>query len=154
MNHSYVGKYEMIVSKDICINGMVLNYSSYFNEEEELLKPIIDYLLNSQMKDGGFNCQSTRKGSMHSSLHTTLSVLEGFFEFRRNNYSYRIDEIIKVENESIEFILQHKLYKSDKNGEIINSNFTRMPYPSRWKYDILRCLDYFQFANLKNERCS
>ena len=24
-----------------------------------------------------------------------------------------------------------------------------MPYPPRWKYDILRCLDYFQYGNVK-----
>lgn len=149
MKHGYTKKYEMNVNKDICINGMVLNYASYFNSDEEYLKPIINYLLANQMQDGGFNCQSPRKGTVHSSLHTTLSVLEGLFEFRKNNYAYRIQEIKKIESEAIEFILQHKLYKSDKTGKIINPTFTRIPYPPRWKYDILRCLDFFQYANVK-----
>lgn len=149
MKHGYTKKFEMIVNNDICINGMVLNYSSYFKANEALLKPIVDYLISNQVADGGFNCQSTRKGVLHSSLHTTLSVLEGINEFRKNKYTYRLSELSKIEKESIEFILQHRLFKSDKTGKIINPKFTTLSYPSRWKYDILRCLDYFQNANLE-----
>ena len=155
MNHEYVRKYEMTVNKDICINGMVLNYASYFNSDVEDLKPLVNYLLANQMADGGFNCQSTRKGSVHSSLHTTLSVLEGIYEFRKNGYGYKEKELIGIEKQCIEFILQHRLYKSDKTGKIINPSFTRFPYPPRWKYDILRCLDFFQYANITyDERMS
>ena len=155
MNHSYVNKYEMIVNKDICINGMVLNYASYFKVDETLLKPLVDYLLDNQMRDGGFNCQSTRKGSVHSSLHTTLSVLEGIFEYRENEYNYKKKPLLEIEKQSIEFILQHRLYKSDKTRKIINPSFTRFPYPSRWKYDVLRCLDFFQYAGIPfDERMS
>jgi len=46
--------------------------------------------------------------------------------------------------ESREFILQHRLYKSDKTGEIIDNKMTRFTYPCRWRYDVLRALDYFQ----------
>jgi hypothetical protein len=148
MNHTIFNNYETIVKKDICINGMVLNYASYFKVDENLLTPLLDYLLENQMSDGGFNCQSTRKGANHSSLHTTLSVLEGLHEFRKNGYKYRFSEIIDIESQCIEFILQHRLYKSDKTGKVIHPNFTRMPYPSRWKYDTLRCLDFFQYANI------
>ncbi len=152
MDHTYVNKYEMIVNKDICINGMVLNYASYFKIDENLLKPLVDYLINNQMPDGGFNCQSTRIGSVHSSLHTTLSVLEGIYEFRKNGYGYKEKELIGIVKQCIEFILQHRLYKSDKTGKVINPNFTRMPYPSRWKYDILRCLDFFQYADISYDK--
>ena len=142
----------MIVNTDVCINGMVLNYASYFAAEEELLKPIVDYLIEHQMSDGGFNCQSTRIGAKHSSLHTTLSCLEGLFEFRKNGYKYKTKEIKRIEADCIEFILQHKLYKSDKTDEIINPKFTRLPYPSRWYYDNLRCLDFFQYAKAEYDK--
>ena len=149
MKHGYTKKYEMSVNKDICINGMVLNYASYFQSDLNLLKPLVDYLIENQMQDGGFNCQSTRIGSVHSSLHTTLSVLEGINEYKKNGFRYKLKELKKIEKDCIEFILIHKLYKSDKTGKVINNNFTRIPYPPRWKYDILRCLDYFQYANVK-----
>ena len=150
MNHNSDTKSKNnIVKTDICVNGMVLNYASYFNSEEKYLSPIVDYLLLNQMKDGGFNCHSTRVGSVHSSLHTTLSVLEGLYEFRSNGNKYRRNDLVKVEKDCIEFILQHRLYKSDKTGEIINKSFTMLPFPSRWKYDILRCLDFFQYAKIE-----
>ena len=149
MNHGYTKKHEMSVNNDICINGMVLNYASYFKSDLNLLKPLVDYLIENQMLDGGFNCQSTRIGSVHSSLHTTLSVLEGINEYKKNGFRYKLKELKKIEKDCIEFILIHKLYKSDKTGKVISNNFTRIPYPPRWKYDILRSLDYFQYANVK-----
>lgn len=152
MCHDYKKKYEMIVNQDICINGMVLNYSSYFQADLNLLKSIVDYILANQMSDGGFNCHSNRIGARHSSLHTTLSILEGLYEFRKNGYNYRLKEIKNVEKECIEFILQHRLYKSDKTEKIIKPEFTRMPYPPRWRYDFLRCLDFFQYAKINYDK--
>jgi hypothetical protein len=129
---------------DVCINGMALNYCSYFKAREKDLESVIDFILLQQMPDGGFNCRSNRSGAKHSSLHTTLSVLEGILEYRKNNYSYRKEELIKAERESQKFILQHCLFKSDKTGKIIDNRYLKLVYPTRWRYDILRSLDYFQ----------
>lgn len=137
-----------VQKSDVCINGMLLNYSSYFKVEEDKLKSIIDFLLNERMQDGGFNCHSNRKGAVHSSLHTTLSVIEGIQVYRNNGYSYRLDELKKAQAESDEFILMHKLFRSDKTGEIINPNFLKLYYPPRWYYDILKAMDYFQSAKV------
>ena len=134
---------------DVCINGMVLNYASYFGVKEEDLRSVIDFLLNELMKDGGFNCQSNRKGAVHSSLHTTLSVLEGVHEYTKSGYTYRLKELINARQSSIEFILIHKLFRSDKTNTIINQKFLSFPYPSRWYYDILRTMDHFQNAKVK-----
>jgi hypothetical protein len=68
---------------DVCVNGMFLNYASYFKTPEKKLHSIIDSILNEIMPDGGFNCRTTRSGAKHSSLHSTISVLEGFVEFRK-----------------------------------------------------------------------
>ncbi|HCR49949.1 MAG TPA: hypothetical protein DIW24_09985, partial [Bacteroidetes bacterium] len=38
----------------------------------------------------------------------------------------------------------HRLYKSDKTGVVIDAKMTMLSFPARWKYDILRVLDYFQ----------
>lgn len=133
---------------DVCVNGMFLNYASYFRTKEDDLKPIVDFLLLEHMKDGGFNCNSNSKGAIHSSMHSTISVLEGILEYERTGYTYRIDELRKVADESREFLLQHKLFKSDRTGEIIDKKWLMLSYPSRWKYDILRALDYFQNAGI------
>ena len=74
---------------DVCVNGMFLNYACYFKAEPKPLENVIDFILSQHMADGGFNCQSNRSGAQHSSLHSTLSVLEGFYEYLKHNYSYR-----------------------------------------------------------------
>lgn len=134
---------------DVCINGMVLNYASYFRVDEEHLKSLIDFLLAEKMNDGGFNCFSNRSGATHSSLHSTLSVLEGILEYKRNGYNYRLKELLKAQSDSHEFILMHHLFRSDKTGNIINPNFLKLYYPGRWYYDILKAMDYFHFANVR-----
>lgn len=145
------GIYPISLSRisDVCINGMFLNYASYFKVDEKNLNSIVDFLLSERMKDGGFNCLSNRKGAVHSSLHSTLSVLEGIHEYLINGYLYRKKELEEAAMESREFILMHKLFRSDKTNEIINPNFLKLTYPYRWYYNILRALDYFRNSGVK-----
>ena len=131
---------------DVCVNGMFLNYASYFEARQQDLKSIVDFIIAQQLSDGGFNCEYNTRGAKHSSLHTTISVMEGMHEYAKSNYKYRIDELSKTEADAREFILQHKLFISDKTGEIIDKKMLMLSWPSRWRYDILRSLDYFQFA--------
>ncbi|MDH3243618.1 MAG: hypothetical protein OEM26_03290 [Saprospiraceae bacterium] len=140
---------QTIQVSDVCVNGMFLNYASYFNSAEAKIESVVDQILAQKMNDGGFNCRSNREGARHSSLHTTLSVLEGFTEYQKNGYRYRTDEVEKAIASSIEFILLHQLFLSDRTGEIINKAFLRLSYPARWFYNILRALDHFQYAGLK-----
>jgi hypothetical protein len=137
-----------IRKSDVCINGMVLNFASYFQAPASLLESIVDFLLSVVMPDGGFNCQSNRSGAVHSSLHTTLSVIEGITEYEKSGYTYRLEELLQTKKTSIEFILIHQLYLSDRTGKVIKLAFLSLPYPPRWKYDILKCLDAFQEADI------
>lgn len=133
---------------DVCVNGMFLNFACYFGTAESGLRSIVDFLLAQRVADGGFNCQSNRQGCVHSSLHSTISVLEGILEYQLSGYTYRLPELLAAAATSQEFILMHRLFKSDKTGAVIDPKMTRLSWPSRWRYDILRALDYFQKANL------
>ena len=142
-----------VKNSDVCVTGMALNYFSYFRVAESELHSIIDFLLTEHMPDGGFNCESNQSGAKHSSLHSTLSVLEGIREYTNAGHTYRLKELHKAESAAQEFILQHRLFLSDRTGEIINPGFLKFSYPTRWKYDVLRALDYFQHARVeKDER--
>jgi hypothetical protein len=127
---------------------MFLNYASYFKAEGEALRSIVDFILEQHMPDGGFNCRVNRQGAVHSSLHSTISVLEGIQEYGANNYVYRRAELEQIAVEACEFILQHRLFLSDRTGKIIDKRMLMLSYPSRWRYDILRALDYFQCAGV------
>ncbi len=134
------------IMDDVCINGMVLNYASYFGAKEEALKSLVDYILEMRMADGGFNCRKSRSGAEHSSLHSTICVAEGIAEYMKQGYTYRIGGLVGAKETSQEFMLQHRLYKSDHTGEIIDKKMLMLSNPPRWRYDILRALDYFQAA--------
>jgi hypothetical protein len=138
-----------LAKSDVCINGMFLNYATYFGANENDLKSVVDFILSMQLSDGGFNCHLNRIGAKHSSLHTTLSVIEGILEYSQQGYTYRLKELLKAEDESRQFILKHKLFKSHRTEAIIDKKMLMLSYPSRWRYDILRALDYFRFAGVE-----
>lgn len=133
---------------DVCINGMFLTYACHFGVKSEDLESVVDYIIDQFMEDGGFNCRKNRSGAHHSSLHSTISVLEGIESYFGHDYKYRLHDLMRIKEAAIEFILMHRLYKSDKTGDLINKNFTMFSYPPRWYYDVLRCLVYFVDADV------
>ncbi len=135
---------------DVCINGMLLGIASRFigasgagSADESALRGIVDYLLDRRMADGGWNC-AYFQGGTHSSLHTTIAVLEGLWAFKAGPDTYRSSEIRAAIAAGVEFVLRHRLFRSERTGEVIRDEFFRYTFPVRWKYDILRCLDLFR----------
>jgi hypothetical protein len=126
---------------DACVNGMALNYACYFRGPEEDLASIVDFLLAGCVADGGFNCRANRVAVRHSSMHTTLSVLEGITGYERAGHTYRCDELLEARASSVEFLLRHRLFRSEHTGAVIRPEFVRLHHPTRWYYDLLRCLD-------------
>lgn len=138
-NKGQVQKYRY---QDLCVCAMILGMCCYGKLKSEKLNEIVDYILEKQYSDGGWNC-NWDKGDMHSSLHTTLSVLESFRDYEVYGYCYRLEEIKESIPKAWEFILRKNLFRSVHSGEIIDRKMLKMSYPCRWKYDILRCMDYF-----------
>ncbi len=133
-------------TSDICIDGMFLGIAVYFAAEESLLKNGIDLLLHTILPGGGWNCLY-HQGDRHFSVHTTINVLEGLAAYSRAGYCYRLAEVEETIAKGEEQLLTHKLYRSHRTGKPMNSKMTMLSYPFRWRYDILRALDYFCFAN-------
>ena len=127
---------------ETCITGMVLSILAYFRCHDSRLNTIAKHLLTAQMADGGWNCRRPM-GATHSSMHTTISVLEGLNHLERHLKSH-VDALRMAQRRGQEFLLRHRLFRSHRTGNIIKSDFTRFVFPPRWHYDILRALDYFQ----------
>ncbi len=130
---------------ETCITGMVLSILSYFQHADERLHTLVDYLLREQMPDGGWNCQRDF-GATHSSVNTTISVLEGLRLYEMHA-GRKAQAVQSAQHRGREFLLRHHLFRSDRTGKIIKPIFILFSFPPRWHYDILRALDYFQAVN-------
>jgi len=129
-------------ASETCVTGMVLSILAHFRYDDIRLNAIAKHLLGHQMPDGGWNCRRPR-GATHSSMHTTISVLEGLrlFELHREAGGRTLGA---AQRRGREFLLVHRLFRSHRTGNVIKSEFTRFAFPPRWHYDILRALDYFR----------
>jgi hypothetical protein len=130
---------------ETCITGMVLAVVAHFQLPDPRVHSLVGYLLEQQMQDGGWNCQSYR-GATHSSVHTSILVLEGLLDYAR--FQPRDPSRVNAaEARGQEFLLVHRLFRSHLTGKVIHPAWTRFSFPPRWHYDILRALDYFRDAD-------
>ncbi|MEZ0325306.1 MAG: hypothetical protein ACAH95_05325 [Fimbriimonas sp.] len=129
---------------DLCHVGFWLRFGSYFYGTDERLLPLVRTILNLQMEDGGWNCRRRNyPDTKHSSFHTTFNVLEGLREAAHMGL-LDAEEFRGVETLAMEFMLQHRMYKSDKTDAVISERFTHLSFPSHWHYTVLRGLDYMR----------
>jgi hypothetical protein len=127
---------------ETCVTGMGLSLAAYFQIEDDRPHILAEHLLGQRLADGGWNCRSY-EGDTHSSFHTTISVLEGLREYERHQ-PQQLEAIRTAQVKGREFLLQHRLFKSHRTGEVVDARMTRFSFPPRWRYDVLRALDYFQ----------
>jgi len=141
---------------EMCQTAMSMAIFAYFQIQDERLEQIISYIISNQLDDGGWNCRHPRVKTNHSSFNTTFHVLEALQQIKQNLPEYFSSYDISGKlSEGIEFLLQHRLYKSHTTGEIADSQFTNISFPPRHKYDIMSGLDFLQSINHPtDERCS
>ena len=123
-----------------CINGRVVALGAYFGVRSDRL---IDRLLSEQLADGGWNCDAER-GSVRSSFHTTICVLEGLLAFEQS-FGAR-PEVTDARRRGEEYLIERRLMRRLSTGEIIDETWTRFAFPPLWHYDVLRALDYLRSA--------
>lgn len=136
---------------ETCVTGLVLGILCYFRINDRRIDDLAGFLFEQQLADGGWNCRSFL-GEFHSSMHTTILALEGLREYEKYTpcQSSNVQSSCEM---AIEFLLKHKLFKSDKTGKIIRPEFTRFSLPVTWRYDVMRVLDFMQEVNApKDER--
>ena len=129
-----------------CINGRVVALGAYFGERSDRL---VDRLLSEQLQDGGWNCEAER-GSVRSSFHSTICVLEGLLAFERAFGA--TPSLTNARARGEEYLLERRLLRRLATGEIIDPGWTRLAFPPLWHYDVLRGLDYLRAASVRPDR--
>jgi hypothetical protein len=129
---------------DLCHLGFWLRIGSYFLGNDDRLALLAHTVLGAQMSDGGWNCRIRNyPQTHHSSFHTTFNVLEGLALAAETGHLAR-EAFRQSELRALEFMLAHRLYRSDRTGEIIQERLTSLTFPSYWHYTVLRGLEYLR----------
>jgi len=123
-----------------CINGRTVTLGTYFGQNVD---GVVARLLGEQLEDGGWNCEM-ENGSVRSSFATTINVLEGLLAHERATGGSA--ESIAVRRRGEEYLLERKLMRRKSTGEVVDPAWLQFSFPTRWRYDVLRALDYFRSA--------
>jgi len=125
-----------------CINGRILGIGSYFKKPNDALA---NQILGEQLEDGGWNCEAPK--SRRSSFHTTICVLEGLLEYERAGR--KSAGVTKARKRAENYLLERRMFRSLRTGEVIDKRWLRFSFPTFWHYDVLRGLDYLRNAGIK-----
>ena len=131
---------------DLCHLGFWLGLGAHFLADDPRLPALGEAVLSAQLDDGGWNCHVRRRPSTrHSSFHTTFNALENL---RRAAARGAVSKpaFRAAETRAAEFMLSHRLYRSDRTGDVISERFTHLTYPRDWHYTFLRGLDYLRLT--------
>lgn len=128
---------------EACITAMLVGLATGFGHRDPRVSEAVDWLLRMQLPDGGWNCRTVRDGSRHGSFHTTIMVLEALLAYRRADGSIPVEEPLA---EGRRFLLEHRLCRSHRSGEVVDRRYLRMPFPPGWHYDVVRALEHFRDA--------
>jgi hypothetical protein len=123
-----------------CINGRTIADGAYFGVD---IAPLVDRLVSERQGDGGWNCERCN-GSVRSSFHSTINVLEGLLEYERATGGTPASRPARQAGEA--YLLERKLFRRLSTGEPADERFLSFLYPNRWRYDVLRALDYFRLS--------
>jgi hypothetical protein len=126
------------VQSDVAVDGMILNYAAYFCPDEPRVERLAEYILHQVKADGGYSWDPE---SNFSDPHTTICVLEGFSEYRKAGFTKHADHIHASEEKATELLLSRLLFISE------DQRFKKLSYPFRYRYDILRALEYLAMVN-------
>jgi hypothetical protein len=126
-----------------CINGRVVALGAYFGERSDRL---VDRLLGEQLGDGGWNCEAER-GSVRSSFHTTICVIEGLLAFEK---AFGATPAVSAARRRAEaYLLERRLLRRLSTGDVIERLWMQFAFPTLWHYDVLRALDYLRAADVQ-----
>jgi hypothetical protein len=123
-----------------CINGRTVADGAYFGVD---VSPIVERLVGERLDDGGWNCERAN-GSVRSSFATTINVLEGLLEYEAATGGTPGSRAARASGE--EYLLKRSLFRRLGTGEPADERFLDFLHPNRWRYDVLRALDYFRAA--------
>jgi SAM-dependent methyltransferase len=128
-----------------CINGRTIEAGAYFGV---YVSAIVERIAGERLADGGWNCE-VENGSVRSSFHTTINVLDGLLEFE--HATGRSTTVREARHSGEEYLLERGLFRRKSTGEVADVAYLDFAFPYYWHHDVLRALDYFS-GQLERDR--
>ena len=125
-----------------CVTGnMARTLAEFGFESDPRVREMFEWLVKNQRDDGGWNCETedSREGEAvhHSSFMSTIEPLWAFSSLDPQKWPRGGREAVE---RGVEFLLMHRLFKSDKSGKVIRQEWTQLHFPLFYFYDILHGL--------------
>ena len=129
---------------DCCINAWTVANGLWLGAD---ITGIVDWFLEHQLPDGGWNCEWV-EGSTRSSFHSTLNSLKGLLAYDVATGGTDATHAARRSGEA--YLLQRGLFRRLSTGEPVAPWVDRFAYPFRWFYNVLNAAEYFRQAALHN----
>jgi hypothetical protein len=126
---------------DCCINAWTVANGVWLAAN---VTGIIDWFIEHQMSEGGWNCDWV-EGSTRSSFHSTLNSLKGLLAY--DAVTGGTDETCAARRAGEEYLLQRGLFRRLSTSDPVAPWVHHFAYPIRWSYNVLNAADYFRQAS-------
>lgn len=129
------------------VNGLVRQHASHEGNalfvgsrlgmaDEPRVRALAESLVAWQWPDGGWNCRQD-PDARHSSFYESITPLRGLVEYHRASGD---DSVVAAVDRAADFFLRHRLFRSERTGDVISKTWLQLRFPLYWHYDILHCL--------------
>ncbi|WP_166970570.1 prenyltransferase/squalene oxidase repeat-containing protein [Brevibacterium atlanticum] len=127
---------------DVCINSWTLSNGLWLGADVDGL---VDWFLDHQLPDGGWNCEWV-EGSEVASFHSTLNALVALLDYVKVTGDRARVQRARAGGE--EYLLSRDLFRRRGTGEPFDDRALALFHPRRWFYGILPALDHFREARM------
>lgn len=121
-----------------CVTGSIINtlVKLGYTDDERVIA-LGEWLAKEVRFDGGWICPVRSRDFLHKHSHScftaSYSAVEGLLAL-----SSQSREIAKSKDDGIEFLLKHRLFRSDRTGQVLCSRWLETGYPSYSYYSVTK----------------
>jgi hypothetical protein len=101
--------------------------------DEPTMAGLAERLVDWQWPDGGWNCDLDPR-ARRSSFHESIAPAWGLHEYAAATGS---TEARAAAGRTGELLLEHRLFRSRRTGQVIHSSWVKLHYPAYYHYDFL-----------------
>jgi len=100
-----------------------------------------------RLASGPTKAYGEAKRLINQSFATTIDVLEGLLEYERATGASA--EVTAARRRAQEYLLDRRMFRRLSTGEVVNEEWLRFSFPTRYFYDVLRGLEYMRTAGVE-----